>query len=67
MTPSVAPVLTPGEWEALIFVTPDRVKHLVLQLAIHHHAIEPPTPEQCPICQRQVEPEQLSLRVDVAG
>lgn len=46
----VPEVLTTGEWSALLFIVPDRARHLVLKLAIHHGAIERPVPESCPIC-----------------
>ncbi len=35
-------VLTPGEWEALLFQTPDQVRPLVYRPALHHGVIEQP-------------------------
>jgi hypothetical protein len=35
-------MLTPGEWEALLFQCPDQVRALVYRLAIHHGAVERP-------------------------
>ena len=42
--------LSAGQWEALIFGTPDALRPLVLQLAIHHGAMERPTSAECPVC-----------------
>jgi hypothetical protein len=68
MPPSAAapvpPVLTSGEWSALIYIVPDQARHLVLKLAVHHGAIPPPVPEQCPVCGKgQGEPEQGELHL----
>jgi hypothetical protein len=43
-------VLTPGEWEALLFQCPEQVRPLVLRLAVHHGAVERASPEGCPLC-----------------
>lgn len=53
-------VLTPGEWEALIHHTGDQAKGLVMRLAVHHGHV-PPSPADCPICSKRVEPVQLDL------
>jgi hypothetical protein len=59
---AVPPILTPGEWESLLYVSPDRVRHLVMKLAVYHGAIEPPTPVQFPLCGKQRdEPQQLTF------
>jgi len=42
--------LSIGQWDALIHGTPDGLRTLVLQLAIHHGARERPTPAECPVC-----------------
>jgi hypothetical protein len=57
----VPPVLTKGQWEALLFQTPESVKHLVMLLAVHHGAIGRPSPEQCPLCGKRDEAEQKKL------
>jgi hypothetical protein len=44
------PVLSPGQWEALLHHAPQPIKQLVPLLAVHHGAILRPTPEQCPLC-----------------
>jgi hypothetical protein len=59
--PPVNPVLTEGEWSALIFQCPQPVKHLVMLLAVFHGAIPPPTPEQCPLCGKRDQGEQRTL------
>lgn len=51
--------LTAGEWESLIYVVPDRVRHLVLKLAVHHGAVQKSEPKDCPVCgKRTEEPQQ---------
>ena len=57
--------LTKGQWEALIYIVPDRARHLVLKLAIYHGLIERPIPENCPICGKEAEePPQGGLFVN---
>jgi hypothetical protein len=53
----VTPVLSPRQWEALLLQAPLQVRHLVMLLAIHHGAIPPPTPEQCPLCGKRDQDE----------
>ena len=48
--PAVPPVLSAGQWEALLFQCPQSVKPLVMQLAVYHGAVERPAPEECPLC-----------------
>lgn len=47
--------LTDGEWQSLIFITPDRVRQLVMKLAVFHGAVEKSTPESCPVCGKQAD------------
>jgi hypothetical protein len=59
--PPVNPVLSQGQWEALLLQAPQQVKHLVMLLAVHHGAIPRPTPEQCPLCGKRDQGEQRTL------
>jgi len=43
-------VLSEGEWAALLFQCPTQVKPLAYRLAVHHGAVERPSPENCPLC-----------------
>jgi hypothetical protein len=61
-TTSAPPViLTEGQWSALIFQCPEDVKPLLLRLAVHHGAIERPTPETCPLCGKRDADKQEKL------
>ena len=55
------PVLTGGEWEALLFQCPDQVKALIVKLAVHHRHMPAPLPAECPLCNRKNEPQQMTL------
>lgn len=56
------PILTAGQWEALLFQCPDQVKPLLMRLAIHHGAMEPPRPEHCPLCNAKDEQGRMGSR-----
>ena len=43
-------ILTPGEWEALLYQVPNQIRHLAYRLAIHHGVVERPRPAECPLC-----------------
>jgi hypothetical protein len=43
-------VLTPGEWEALLFQAPEQVRALVYKLAVYHGAVERSQSADCPLC-----------------
>jgi hypothetical protein len=61
-TSAPPPVLTPGQWEAVLFATPQPIKHLVMLLAVHHGHLAPPSPAECPLCgKRDAEGQQEKL------
>jgi hypothetical protein len=58
--------LTIGQWDALIYGTPDTLRPLVLMLAVFHNARERPTPETCPCCGKLEPGVQTSLDLEAA-
>jgi len=42
--------LSRGQWNALVYGTPDALRPLVLTLAVFHNARERLTPDNCPCC-----------------
>ncbi len=55
-------LLTPGEWEALLFQAPKQVHALVVKLAVFHNHLQPCQPAECPLCGKGSDaPEQLAL------
>jgi hypothetical protein len=54
MKTTIETLLSSGEWEALIHNTADQAKHLLIRLAIHHGAVEPPSPAECPLCSAKI-------------
>jgi hypothetical protein len=58
--PMTEPVLTPGEWEALLYQAPTQVQHLIAKLAVHHgHLIA--APSVCSLCSANHPPVQTTL------
>ncbi len=59
------PVLTPGQWEALLFQVPKQVHPFVVRLALAHGHLKPCPPAECPVCGAKpgtaVAPEQMTL------
>jgi hypothetical protein len=48
------PILTAGEWEAMLFGVPEQYRHLIARLALRHGHLKATPPDECPVCRRAV-------------
>jgi hypothetical protein len=50
MTSNDEPVLTPGQWDALLYGTDGDLRRFVARLAIRHGHLKPEPSKDCPVC-----------------
>lgn len=51
------PVLTPGEWECVLYQSPSQIAPLIIRLAVYHGHMKA-VPGNCPICDAPRKQEQ---------